>query len=394
MDRRARLALISFTLALTVLGTVAWMIARTRPRSGPTVVFSTTVGDVTLLLEQRKLEGAPPVRQSEVFSLDREPIDEPTARVLFAQIGKRMAYDPLAYYRPGRERGKRRDWPEHPDGGWVVNTNSLGMRGKAEVSEARPDRRVLVVGDSHSFGLCADEETFAHLLEVRLRRASGEKTVEVLNASAGGYDPFNYLGVVERFAELRPQVVIIAFYGGNDFLGVMPLERYFHRRGAPAARSLSDERLAQIGESATYAVAQEVGQVLYFRANPEDEPIAVATSTAIATDAREVCRSMGAKLLCVYLPPPGMGQPEPDLARLAPALREFELTAEELGVSDRLADAWLAALREHDVAQLDLRPLFRRARKPCYWQHDLHLAVEGHRLVASALAPIVLGMLE
>jgi hypothetical protein len=189
-------------------------------------------------------------------------------------------------------------------------------------------------------------------------------------------------------------VVVFVLYGGNDFLGVMVLERYFHRRGAPHSRSLSEEHLARIGESATYAISQEIGQVLYFLANPEDEVVAVDTTTAIAAEVLARCSSMGAKLLCVYLPPPGAGQPDPGLAYLAPALERYELTSEQLGISDRLADSWLGSLQERGIQAVDLRPTFLAAHTPCYWRRDLHLDVDGHRLVAGVLSPVVLRLTE
>jgi hypothetical protein len=343
LDRRARNAFCTLALSSLVFGAAAWLLVRERESSIPSVVLNHAVREQALLLERRKLERPEQAPAASSFTLDREPIDERTARVLFGQIGNRMSYDPLAYYRPGRERGKHRVWKEHPEGGWSVSTNSLGMRGKEEVRETHPDLRVLVVGDSHSFGLCAADETFSHLLEMRLRSARHEKTFEVLNASVGGYDPFNYLGVVER---------------------------------------------------AKYAVAQEIGQVLYFLANPEDELVAVQTTTAIAAEALERCESIGAKLVCVYLPPPGTAQPDPGLEYLAPALAEYELGADELCISGRMADSWLTALRERGISTVDMRPLFHSAPTPCYWRRDLHLDVDGNRLVAGALTPIVVGLME
>jgi hypothetical protein len=70
------------------------------------------------------------------------------------------------------------------------------------------------------------------------------------------------------------------------------------------------------------------------------------------------------------------------------------LTPEEESASRRVADAFLAGLRERKIAVVDMRPSFAAEPEPPYWKTDLHLDLRGHRLVADALAPAVLAALR
>jgi hypothetical protein len=388
-----RRALLAFALSSLVFGTLAALTIRLLRVPAPSTVFAGSVPRLRDLLEARKLTKG--TRALVPSTLDREPIDERTARVLFPQLeSRRYHYDPLAYFRPGRQRSDWLVWDEHPEGGWFVNTNSAGMRGVVEIRSERPTLRLVVVGDSHTFGKCGDHETFAHLLETALRRARQGDSVEVLNASAGGYDPWNYLGVIENCLPLEPDIVVVVLYGGNDFKGCMAVERYFHRRGAPRVPEHGPADLERFEDLGTAAFAQEVAQVLYFRANPEDEPIAAATVKAIAVEAQQECGERGAQLLCVYLPSPATVQADFFLPLLAPILAACDTRPSELEITDRLADQWLGDLRKIGIPELDLRPALGAAKAPCYWKRDLHLNVDGHRLVADVLEPSVLALLE
>src|SRR4051794_370856 len=71
----------------------------------------------------------------------------------------------------------------------IGEINSLGLRGP-EISATKADGvvRVVVIGDSYTFGLGVDEtESLPARLEARLNR-DGTKRVEVLNLGTPGYN--------------------------------------------------------------------------------------------------------------------------------------------------------------------------------------------------------------
>lgn len=96
----------------------------------------------------------------------------------------------------------------------TITINSLGMR---DLEPRRdPDgelRRVVVVGDSVSFGLgVEDDEVWPRLLEQRLDEGGGPP-VDVLNLSVSGYSSRDEARLLEhRAPELRPDLVILAYF--------------------------------------------------------------------------------------------------------------------------------------------------------------------------------------
>ncbi len=285
--------------------------------------------------------------------------------------------------RPGFESFLRHG--EHPRGGYPVRCNSLGMRDAEPLED--PDLRVLVAGDSQTEGVCANDESFANSWEARLRGRSPGDRVEVLNAGQGGTSPWNYLNVLEAYADLEPDVFAPVFFGGNDFRGALELERFHRQRGAGKARYRLElrERLPDLTPGARH---QEIDQAAYFLTNPADRGIAVQVWVALAMEMLRQCEALGCAFRPIYLPPAFNGQPtvfSEELSELRSAWPE--LHAELLDL-DRLVDAWIAELAARDVGVLDLRPAIRAADEPLYWTRDLHLNLTGNALVAGELARI------
>src|SRR5690606_18882269 len=115
----------------------------------------------------------------------REPLSLNTARLFFPQAGMSRPFNQEFYFSRAPNLEVRVPWPEHPNGEYVMRTNALGMREDEEVDPCRPDLRILVTGDSHTDGICANSESFCNRLEARLAAEDGGRTVEALNAAAG-----------------------------------------------------------------------------------------------------------------------------------------------------------------------------------------------------------------
>ncbi len=153
--------------------------------------------------------------------------------LLAVELGLR-AFKPVKFRRP--ERGVEGDWGNlvhrpsdvpgllyelAPDRVSVHNdktitVNSLGMR-DAEPREPVPGmRRILVLGDSVSFGLgVEDNETWPHVLDARLRQAEarGGPPFDVLNMAVSGYSTLDeYAQLKHRGLELDPDFVIVGYF--------------------------------------------------------------------------------------------------------------------------------------------------------------------------------------
>ncbi|MFG0317778.1 MAG: hypothetical protein ACF8XB_10930 [Planctomycetota bacterium JB042] len=121
-------------------------------------------------------------------------------------------------------RGEYRH-PEFP--GLRVEINDLGLRdGLDERAPAAGERSVLVLGDSFVFGTGVEvDDTFHERLERRAAELDPERRVRVYGAGVPGYGQVHAETALERLApRLRPDVVVVAVYEGNDLEDNMKLE--------------------------------------------------------------------------------------------------------------------------------------------------------------------------
>ncbi len=122
----------------------------------------------------------------------------------------------------------------------LVDANEDGLRDHSYGPKPENTLRILGLGDSFAFGWGVErEESFYKVLETRLNNAPGEKKAfEVINAGIPGFGTFEAVALAESIGlKYEPDIVIIAFYEGND---------YSNNGEAPRAREIREEYLADI----------------------------------------------------------------------------------------------------------------------------------------------------
>jgi len=128
------------------------------------------------------------------------------------------------------EQGKYISWKLKPNTSGRIITgefnalyeiNSFGHRDKERNKKKKNNlTRILVLGDSFTVGFSVQQnETYSAVLEQLL--TSQNKSVEVWNAGVIAYSPdTEYLVLKNTINEIKPDIVIVSFYSGNDVVDI------------------------------------------------------------------------------------------------------------------------------------------------------------------------------
>lgn len=113
---------------------------------------------------------------------------------------------------------------------YFLQTNSAGLRNMEEIDENEDVFRVLVIGDSFTYGLYVhNQETYPARLEEYLN-ANLRTEVQVLNAGVPGYtisDELDYLK--DKGLALAPDLVVLGIYTNDIFDLYPPVRELFGR---------------------------------------------------------------------------------------------------------------------------------------------------------------------
>lgn len=313
------------------------------------------------------------------------------AATLIPHLGRSSLanYDPWMYCVGPTMRRDVMTWPEHPGGRVVMNTNSVGLRGRVELAEQLPDLRVLVAGDSHTHGVCNAFETFPALLGISLRRLNPGKSVESLNAAYGGFTFYQYAGTLLRWRERTPQVFVVAVFGGNDFMESLPFASFFARtklvEWAPDRLQLRQKALAR----GPNAMGQALHSAFLFDSMPALADVAMAAAEETMSETRNVAEQIGTRFVVCFIPNPCTYTFDPPLPEVQAVLQQLRPTGFTLDAQLRLESRFVERMQELGIECVDMRATFAAEPTPPYWRKDLHLSLRGQRLIADALEPLV-----
>ena len=312
---------------------------------------------------------------------------------------KTLVEDPVCYVtRPASIEYWSKGWSEHPDGQFKVRTNSHGMREDLDPLAAEPDLRVLVAGDSHTDGVVNNAESFPNILEARLAERWPDGSIEVLNAGVGSTSFPMYLGTLVKFLALEPDVFVCTVYSGNDFGYMVHAVAKIRQEPIERADAPYFERLAQanaLPQPAAAAVNQLYNQRWRWAYRPQDVEPSMELSLDYTREMARLCEQRGVRFIVLHLPSADAVEVE----RWAPLCKRldevFGFDAEQAGLADRFTDRYLETLRGEGIEVLDGRVPLRQAAaagvSPLYWSRDLHLGVEGHRILGEALCAAIPG---
>ena len=365
--------------------------------------------------------------------------------VLFAlaalELGVRWLHlVPDRFWKPDAILGARlipghHGWWTQEDREFVVpvQINRQGFRDVEHAVDKPPGVfRVLVLGDSFVEAMHVPlEATFARLLEARLNAAGASPKVEVIAAGVSGYGTASELLYYLREGQAyRPDLVLLAFYPGNDVKNNSPtLEdtlRPVYTSDGALQNVLGEGKPKRpggwrglIARFKTYHYFRQLllvrhpqlaqtlvrhgllkGEAVKTTPQPDGIPVDYGVYAASPQPAwldawerterlfgelqQAVSRS-GAQLVIAVLSTRDQVYPDSwqEIVTAHPAMRARQW---DLDGPQRRVEAWCAA---HDVPCVPLAPAFRsaaaRGGEPLHFHHDGHWTVAGHRLAAGVL---------
>ncbi len=405
MEVRTQRWILSCVSALLACALGVWVFGRIQTRKPPSTITFRERNEAPATVE------FPVISQADFFLLDESTplaaraedrrfyMSREAVEHLWGNSDRGVVYDPWTYSWDAGGRDERYPWPEHPQGRWHLTTNRAGLRELGDSAANSPPSpppssppspeslRVLATGDSHAFGVCDTDETFAAELERMLSGVLAPRGVQVLNASQPGFDAFNYLGVLQRFLDFQPQTFVALCFGGNDLLSALDLYYRFTQASVPVEPEHDHRRRAEVAGRAPSAFGQCYDGATNLLLNPEEGELAARINARLYAEMKSICDRRGIRFLVVYLPSPC------DLRwRDPPAEIEIgrRLSGIPLGAGSglRATEArFLELMSALSIEVIDMRSSFAALDDPPYWRRDLHLNLVGHRMVAEALAP-------
>jgi lysophospholipase L1-like esterase len=308
----------------------------------------------------------------------------------------------------------------------AVQINEQGLRDVSRpLEKPRGTLRLLVLGDSFAEALQVPlEQSFARLLEVELNRLQGAH-VEVVNAGISGFGTAGELLLLRRDgARYRPDVVLLAFFPGNDVMNNSPelettlvpvyaedgtLERVVSSKKPRPLRGILRKALAR-SKAYQYLrrrlvtghpdLARRVGLL-----RGADEPASgdgvpagyrvyapadVTWQSAWAHTQRLLealqaeTRRLGAKLVVVVVTSREEVYPQywEEVRQTYPAMQQgtWDVDAPRRRVVE--------LCRQRGIPVLELAPIMRARRdgEPLHFHRDGHWTAAGHRVAAGAMA--------
>jgi len=297
--------------------------------------------------------------------------------------------------------------------GWInpaSPTNSFGLR-SPEVAVPKPagTYRILLLGDSFTFGFqAADDVLFARKLEQRLR-AGGFPSVEVVNAGVLSYCPLlEYLQYRHELHVLEPDLVILNFDMSDvqDHLeysrdlvsspdGVPLYVTEPSLKNPPTWRLLSFQWVAKFvtaarrrTESAVEGVpfTRDQDRYLWALDNGPEMDKEVQSTLAPIVNLSELLAHNGIPLVLATYPQPW--QVSADATPLPPIREQYAIGMNTVHLNDRSFRKVEAFATTHGIPFVNATSAFRQAPKPAslFLESDFHFTARRHDLYAEVLA--------
>lgn len=312
--------------------------------------------------------------------------------------------DPIVGYRP--RKGVILHGFMGPLGGKDVavtrHHNNLSLIRDGDLHGTLSGPRILVHGDSHMMGILSTADNATTLLEPMLRKIPGNEGALVLNAGCDNYCFYQYvLRNRSLAAELKPDVIVVVAYMGNDFVDLEDTRRpHLDDEGNEQGTSdnpppeTTSKRLAELDLNKPGPLGglfwQGLNQAYYFGQRPERLPFIKKKAMRTLELLKVEAAASKADLVVVMLPSFTLAFPE----KAQTAVPDKIKAVIKSGTQQAFYDWFRGELTEREVETIDLLPAIRKDGRQTLYANDMHLWIPGHRLLAEAMAATLKPILE
>lgn len=273
----------------------------------------------------------------------------------------------------------------------IIKINSEGLRDVEHKDGKDPSSyRILVLGDSFTFGLGVDmEESYPKVLESMLNKNpllnGDKKRFEVINSGIQGFGTEQeFLYLKELGEKYKPDLVILGLYTNdiNDVMKGIP-SGYIRSSIKNQIYFLSYLRGLQILLSKNFKEIKTEILQLYQDTYPPEFENAIRKTKEFEIKIRDYSASIGAKTMVIIIPL------SLEIDRVEWEKKGFGHLYKDDFFSKNMtkfSDMFTEFGKINDIPTLPLLEPFRNSTiKPLYYTHDTHWNKDGHRLAAESM---------
>lgn len=312
--------------------------------------------------------------------------------VMICAIGTEAFLRLTGYRTAGNREGNRVHHAATGEFDHYALLNSLDLRDEEIPDKLDDEFRILVVGDSFTYGLGVEEEqTFVRRTEALLREL-GEREkfatfIRMINGGVGSW-PMNQSSWLQEVGmSLQPDLVVQAFFVGNDIYDDVVWKDNFDSRYPTAPREWLRASISR-SELLTWISAKFFGidffdrlffdlglrysmrRGIFLRDIPDFEKMAWKNTLETLSMFNDYVLREGAGFSVLIIP-------TSDQVRYG----SDRPSEEDYMLPNRLLTEFLS---EHNVDFLDLLPLLEKEpmKQDFYYSRDMHWTADGHRIAS------------
>lgn len=263
-------------------------------------------------------------------------------------------------------------------------TNNLGFREDDDIVKKKNNEyRILVTGDSHTDGVLKHNNlSFVNVWEKELNSSNGSIYYNCINGGTGYYTFRNYLGFLKKYKYLKPDIYLINIFTGNDFREAPIFED--DNKNIPNVFKniyIRTRKKFYSKEKNEIPFSQGIEQALYFKSFPSEKEKSLRLAKKYISDIKTLCAKENIKLIITLLP----SKIDTDTTFKKKIQLLFNLNKMEIETTKDVTTQFISWLNKENIININLKKPIQQASGKMYWDQDLHINPNAHRIIGEYL---------